>query len=73
MTRFTVDNQNRLIFYDNPVGYAVPEERRAVADPRIPFSSRIINDEFYDVLVDNRLMSHTTGIDLDDFFVDDWP
>ena len=33
MTRFTVDNQNRLIFYDNPVGYAVPEERRAVADP----------------------------------------
>lgn len=32
MPRLTIDKQNRLIFYGNPVGYIRPEEQIAVAD-----------------------------------------
>lgn len=32
MPRLTIDRQNRLIFYGNPVGYIRPEEQTAVVD-----------------------------------------
>lgn len=32
MPRLTIDKQNRLIFYNNPIGYIRPEEQTAVVD-----------------------------------------
>lgn len=32
MPRLTIDKQNRLIFYGNPIGYIRPEEQTAVVD-----------------------------------------
>lgn len=32
MSRLTIEKQNRLIFYNNPIGYIQPEEQIAVVD-----------------------------------------
>lgn len=75
MPRLTIDKQNRLFFYRNPIGYIRPEEQAAVVDvmfqgeelevelQRLKLTPRWEND-LYDRMVSGEALTSDSGAPL---------